>query len=171
MKSSRWCCAVILLASLAAIGALAPADDAAAVRKTVNGFAEAWNRHDMRAFGSLFAPDADFVNVAGAPMKGREDIQSHHAYSHGAIPADTPGFGPESKKHYGIFKNSTMRFDQVEVRFLRPDVALAHVSWQLSGDARSAVPRRGVFLFVLTRENGTWLFASAQNTEIDRTVH
>ena len=28
-------------------------------------FAEAWNRHDMAAFGDLFHPDASFVNRFG----------------------------------------------------------------------------------------------------------
>ena len=41
---------------------------------------------DMSAFGQLFAPNADFVNVTGSWWKGRASIQQHHAYSHGTIP-------------------------------------------------------------------------------------
>jgi len=40
----------------------------------------------MDAFGRLFTPDADFVNVAGSWWKGRVAIQHNHAYSHGTIP-------------------------------------------------------------------------------------
>ena len=36
--------------------------------------------------------------------------------------------------------------------------------------AMSIVARRGVFMFVLTRQNAGWLIAAAQNTEINRTV-
>jgi hypothetical protein len=54
-----------------------------------------------------------------------------------------------------------MKFDQVDVRFLRKDVAIAHVSWELLGDARTQSPRRGVFLFVLTRQNPEWLIEAA----------
>ena len=67
-------------------------------------------------------------------------------------------------------KSSTTKFDQIDVRFLRNDVAIAHVHWELLGDARTQNPRRGVFLFVLTRQSGAWLIAVAQNTEINRTV-
>jgi hypothetical protein len=40
----------------------------------------------------------------------------------------------------------------------------------LRGDSRTQNPRRGVFTFVLTRQNDGWLIAAAQNTEINRTV-
>jgi uncharacterized protein (TIGR02246 family) len=55
------------------------------------GFATTWNRHDLDAFGKLFAPDADFVNVAGVLWTGRQTIQAQHAYTHGVIPPDSPG--------------------------------------------------------------------------------
>lgn len=43
---------------------------ATSVRQTVAAFAATWNRHDMAAFGQLFAPNADFVNVTGSWWKG-----------------------------------------------------------------------------------------------------
>jgi len=141
-----------------------------AVRKVVVGFATTWNRHDLEAFGKLFAPDANFVNVIGLLWTGRQSIQEHIAYSHGVIPADSPGFSAADRRYYGIFKNSTMNFDQVDVRLLRPDVAEAHVSWELSGDLRVENARRGVFVFVLTRRAAGWLIATVQDTEINRTV-
>ncbi len=168
--ASKLLAVVALVMCVPLTSVLAAPNDADSVRKVVGGFATAWNQHDMDAFGRLFSADADFVNVAGAPMKGRQDIQIHHAWSHGAIPKTTqvPGTSPAN---YGIFKNSTMKFDTIDVRFLREDVALAHVSWQLFGDARTSTTRHGVFLFVLTRENGEWQIATAQNTEINRIVH
>ena len=168
-KPLRLVVAVALLAALSATFILAESNDTDNVRKAVEGFAIDWNHHDMDAFGKLFAPDADFVNVGGVLMKGREDIQMHHAWSHGAIPrtAQVPG---TRAAYYSIFKNSTMKFDAVDVRFLRRDVALAHVKWQLLGDARTSIPRHGVLLFVLTRGKDGWQIASAQNTESNRTV-
>jgi len=142
--------------------------DEAQVRQVVSGFVETWNRHDMEAFGRLFAPDADFVNVAGDWWKGRDAIQERHAYAHGTIPVDTPGDQP---RYYGIFKSTTLRFTQTDVRFLRKDVAVVHVSMELLGDSRTPNPRHTTATFVLTRQDGGWLIAAAQNTEIDRTVH
>ena len=145
--------------------------DTSAVRSVVAGFAEAWNRHDMDAFGRLFTPDADFVNVAGSWWKGRVAIQHNHAYSHGTIPqADTAGFGG-NPAHWGIFRHSTMRFDAIDIRFVRSDIALARVAWRLSNDARTALARTGMLLFVVVRDEGEWHIAAAHNTEIDRTVH
>lgn len=142
--------------------------DADAVRNTVAEFATAWNHHDMDAFGKIFALDADFVNVGGTRWVGRQEIQLHHAYSHGAIPVDSiPGANP---RYYGIFSHSTMKFNHIDVRFLRNDVAVARVDWELLGDSRTQNPRRGLLLFVLTRQEQGWLVAAAQNTEINRTV-
>jgi len=102
-------------------------------------------------------------------MKGRYEIQSHHAWSHGTIPESTQV--PRSlSENYRIFKNSTMKFATIDVRCLRKDVALAHVNWQLSGDARTSTPRRGVFRFVLNHGKEQWQIAAAQNTEINRAV-
>lgn len=145
--------------------------DTAAVRQTVAGFATAWNRHDMAALGRLFAPDADFVNVAGSWWKGRTSIQQHHAYSHGTIPkADSAALGGRST-YWGIFRHSTITFDSIDVRFVRPDVAIARVAWRLMGDARTTAARTGLLLFVVARSGDEWQIAAAQNTEIHRTVH
>lgn len=160
---------VVLAAPLLMARVVEAPNDEEDVRKAVGGFAQSWNDHDMEAFGKLFATDADFVNVAGDWWKGRQAIQTQHAYSHGTIPADTKGF-EASQMHYGIFKTSTLRFSGTDVRFLRRDVAVAHASWELLGDNRTPNPRHGFFTFVLTREDSRWLIAAAQNTEINRTV-
>jgi uncharacterized protein (TIGR02246 family) len=162
--------AVVMMSSLRTTCVLAAPNDAADVRNVVASFATTWNRHDMDAFGKLFAQDADFVNVQGHLSTGRQSIQAQHAYSHGVIPADSDGFSEKNRPYHGIFKNSTMKFEQIDVRFLRNDVAVAHVNWELLGDARTQNPRNGVFTFVLTRESVGWLIAAAQNTEINRTV-
>jgi ketosteroid isomerase-like protein len=169
-KHSTLLAAVVVLTSLLANRVLAGQSDAEEVRNVVAGFATTWNRHDLDAFGKLFAPDADFVNVAGVLWTGRQSIQAQHAYSHGVIPADSPGFSEEDRRYYGMFKNSTLKFDQIDVRLLRKEVAIARVNWELLGDARTQNSRRGVLIFVLTRQKGGWLIAAAQNTEINRTA-
>ncbi len=156
-------CAIILGAGIVH----AASSDEEAVRKVVNGFAEAWNRHDTNARGALFTPDADFVNVTGTHWKGRESIQLNTAFLHGAIPADSAGV-TLPKSAYGIFKTSNLTYKQIDVRFLRKDVAVAHVQNELQGDARTKEPRHSLLVYILTKENGRWLIAVAQNTEINR---
>jgi ketosteroid isomerase-like protein len=141
--------------------------DEEAVRKDVNGFADAWNHHDMNAFGALFAPDADFVNVTGGYWKGREEIQLNHEFPHGTVPRDSPGI-TAPKGIYGIFRSSTLPINQIDVRFLRQDVAVAHTQTELLGDARTKNPRRTLVVMILTQEADRWLIAVLQNTEINR---
>lgn len=167
-KLSTVLAAVAVLNCLLGHWVLAAPNPVEDVRRVVLGFTTTWNRHDLEAFGKLFAPDANFVNVIGLLWTGRQSIQAHIAYSHGAIPIDSPGFSAEDRRYYGIFKNSTMKFDQVDVRLLRTDVAVSHVSWELLGDSRVQDARHGVFVFVLTRQNVGWLIASVQDTEINR---
>src|SRR5271156_3319244 len=126
-KFSTVLAAVAVLTSLFANCLLAAQNDAQDVRKVVAGFATAWDHHDLDAFGQLFALDADFVNVAGVLWTGRQSIQAQHAYSHGVIPVDSPGFGDADRHYYGIFKSSILKFDQIDIRLLRRGVAVAHV--------------------------------------------
>lgn len=156
-------CATILGAGIVH----AASSDEEAVRKVVNGFPEAWNRHDMNAYGALFTPDADFVNVSGRHWKGRESIQLNTAFLHGAIPADSEGV-TVANSAYGAFKTSNWTLKRVDVRFLRKDVAVAHVQSELQGDARTKEPRQTLLVMILTKENGRWLVAVAQNTEVNR---
>lgn len=141
------------------------------IRATVAGFADAWNRHDMAAFGRLFAPDADFVNVSATWWKGRDEIQLRHAYSHGTLSQAEAAKLDPGLRHYGLFARSTMAFPSITVRLARPDLAIAHVSWRLMGDARTAEARTGMLTFVLVPAEGKWQIVAAQNTEIHRVVH
>jgi uncharacterized protein (TIGR02246 family) len=139
------------------------------VRRTVNEFAETWNRHDMEAFGALFAPDADFVNVTGHWWKGRHQIHANHAFVHGKILEDLSKVTIPSRNH-GIFKDSTYHFDRIDVRFINEDVAVAHGVWTMLGDSRTQDPRYGMMTFVVVRESQQWRVSVAQNTEINRIV-
>ncbi|MGA9722485.1 MAG: hypothetical protein WBQ86_08535, partial [Candidatus Binatus sp.] len=72
------------------------------------------------------------------------------------------------KSAYGIFKTSNLTFKQIDVRFLRKDVAVAHVQSELQGDAGTKDTRHSLLVMILTKENGRWLIAVVQNTEINR---
>ena len=139
-----------------------------AAAKPVAMFAESWNHHDMHAFGALFAPHADFVNVTGSWWKGREAIERNHAYLHGTLAASDTVMVTAPVRNHGIFGTTTITFDSIEVRMLAPTVATARVPWAIRGDVRTATVRRGLFLFVARKAKGTWLIAAAQNTELNR---
>src|SRR4051812_10585727 len=56
----------------------APPDDAAIAALIVSQ-AETWNRHDAAAWAAPFDADAEFVNIVGMRLAGREQIQQRHA--------------------------------------------------------------------------------------------
>ncbi|GAA1496276.1 SgcJ/EcaC family oxidoreductase [Paeniglutamicibacter kerguelensis] len=121
--------------------------------QVATGFAAAWNAADADALASLFAEDADFVNVVGLWWKTRSQIKHNHAY----------GFRR-------IFPRTVMTLDKVAVRELGPDVAVVHAAWSLSGQiGPSGDPvgdRSGVLSFTLSRSaEEHWLAVSAQNTD------
>jgi uncharacterized protein (TIGR02246 family) len=158
----------LLLTGIGAGLASAAEREEDAARVAVNRFAEAWNRHDMEAFGALFTEDAAFVNVTGQLWKGRKEIQRRHAYTHGVLPREAvPEAAPAN---YGIFKSSIYQFDRIDVRMVRPNLAIAHGAWTMRGDARTAEPRHGMMTFTIIRDGDNWLYEAVQNTEINRPV-
>lgn len=125
-------------------------DDEAALRRIVQQLQDGWNAHDGKAFAAPFAADADYVIVNGMKIKGRETIERGHTGIFTSIYKDS--------HNVGTIKN---------IRFLRPDVAVVHVEWNLEyrvGDQ----PQKGHAMntLVLTKESGKWVIAAFQNTPI-----
>lgn len=133
--------------------ASAPAVEPDGPQVVVKGFINAWNTHDMKALAELFTEDGDYVNVGGLWWKGRRVIQTMHERLHA-----TRG------------KTGTLVETNTTVRMLRPDVALLHFEWELSG-ARDAsgilVPtRHGIMQVIAIMQAGGWRIASAQNNDV-----
>jgi uncharacterized protein (TIGR02246 family) len=72
-----------------------------------------------------------------------------------------------------VFAHSTLVFTDVQVKFLTPDVAIAHARWKMSGARMPPgmpTPDSGIQTLVLTRHAGKWLIAEFQNT-LSKPVH
>jgi uncharacterized protein (TIGR02246 family) len=106
---------------------------------------------DATALGALFAEDADFVNIAAMHWSGREAIAGGHA------------------KMFAGPLQITLDITSVNVRFIRDDVAIIVSAWSRDVPANATGPTlppgTGVLVFVATRGDAGWLFASAQNTQ------
>jgi uncharacterized protein (TIGR02246 family) len=153
----------ILAMTLVLIGAtaLAAADEsvaphaaeASAASAAAVVFVDDWNAHDMRKFAELFTEDADFVNVIGLWWHGRSEIQKAHEALHATR-----------------MKDSHLAATDTAVRVLKPNVAVIHVRWELTGDTGTdgvtQPPRHGILSLVTVRAGGKWLIASAQNTDV-----
>jgi uncharacterized protein (TIGR02246 family) len=120
--------------------------------EAVSGLMASWNLKDAHAFASQFTEDATFVNVNCALWIGRKDIEDRHAKA-------------------GIFKSSHAVIKPESARLLRPDIALMHVSWTITGDPRDPQPRSYLMTMVVSKRDGRWLIVAAQNgSAVDRST-
>ncbi|MER9051563.1 SgcJ/EcaC family oxidoreductase [Mesorhizobium sp. M0923] len=116
-------------------------------------FANAWNRHDMDEFASLFASDTNFANVVGVWWKNRSEIEAAHRATH-----DT------------MFRDSRLEGDISSVVELAPGLASVHYTWTLTGafapDGSPAGVRKGILLLIVQEGQSGWRIKVAQNTDI-----
>jgi uncharacterized protein (TIGR02246 family) len=96
-----------------------------------------WNSHDMTLYMSVISRDANFVNVNGWWWRGHTEIKGAHI-----------------RAHETAFKVSKAEVMPRKIRFLKPDVAIAHAAWKVFGDVRSAAARDYVMTLVLRKNNG-----------------
>jgi uncharacterized protein (TIGR02246 family) len=121
--------------------------DEQAIRGLVAAFIEGWNAGDGYACAQPFAEDADFTAVTGARCKGREMIGRGHAEILASVFRGT--------------RNSAVVND---IQFLRPDVAVADVTFRLEPTVdKPWLPPYSSCGMVATRENGTWSIAAFRN--------
>lgn len=142
---------VALLLSVVACSALADTtEDSVAIRALATRQADAWNQHDAKAYAALFTADCDVVNVVGAWWNGRTEVERKL----------TPAYGT-------VFKDSTLTFTDVQVRFLTPQLAVAHMRWTMSG----ATPppgfppiKQGIQTLLVQKQAHEWSIEVFQNT-------
>ena len=117
----------------------------------VDRFVRAWNAHDPKAMGDLFTEEADFVNAEGQWSQGRAWIRAQL-----------------ERAHATRFKGTTLIETNTTVRLLRPDLAVLHFEWEVSGEVepegRPAVTRHGIMQIVAVDRGGSWKILSAQDT-------
>lgn len=126
------------------------ARDEAAIRANVEQMVKGWNSKSGAEFAKPFAEDSDYVVINGTHIKGR----AANAAGHQQI-FDT------------VYKNSTLAYTVEQIRFLRPDVAVIHVSASLEvtqGDSTQNHNAR--ITMVMMKNKGKWEIAAFQNTEI-----
>jgi uncharacterized protein (TIGR02246 family) len=143
-------CIILSVAFLA--GSVVTASAQSGPEEAVSGLMAAWNLKDAQAFASQFTEDATFVNVNGALWIGKKDIEDRHARA-------------------AIFKSSHAEIKPDSIRLLKPDIALVHVSWTITGDPRDPQPRSYLMTMVVAKRDGRWLIVAAQNgSAVDRST-
>jgi uncharacterized protein (TIGR02246 family) len=148
---------VISLLSCASVDAATPdhAADVEAITNNIRSGAGAWNAQDLDATAALMADDGDFVNVLGgwtrgkaATMEGQRRILDR------------------------VIKKTYLKIEVLDVRFIKPDVAIAHGTVEMfrrnSEGAPDEFMQRNMMTQVLVKdEKGRWLMTAFQNTKIE----
>ena len=142
-------CACALLAAAEAPAATLPGEaDEAAIRENVRQMEAGWNAKDGALFAKPFAADADYVVINGMYLKGRQAIAEGH-----------------QRIFETFYKESTLSLSVKQVRLLRPDVAVVHLTGS-NKTPRGSETRvsEAIITLVMTKENGEWKIAAFQNT-------
>jgi uncharacterized protein (TIGR02246 family) len=126
--------------------------DDAKVRSLQQQQAMAWNVHDIDAYAALFTADADVVNVLGWHWRSRAELKQKLG-----------------RAFNSVFARSQMTIADVSVEFLKPDVAVAHVTWSMTGalsptGSGANIPQHGIQTQVLIKRGGLWRIRDFQNT-------
>jgi uncharacterized protein (TIGR02246 family) len=125
--------------------------DLAAIQEVVAETTAAFNLHDVKAFARYYTPDAWLVTVRGESMAGTSEIESGLASIF------------ESRG-----KAAQLKTLDVSIRFIRSDVAVAHVLNELSGlksPSGELLPaHRELSVRVLVKNDGAWRVAAFHNT-------
>ncbi|HEX6189694.1 MAG TPA: SgcJ/EcaC family oxidoreductase [Pyrinomonadaceae bacterium] len=142
-------CVVTVTAQQAITKSARPVDEAA-IRENVRQMEAGWNEKSGSRFAQPFAEDADYVVINGRFVQGREAIEKEHQHIFNTV-----------------FKNTTLRLLVKQIRFVRPDVAVVHVTGQRDTLENEKSLVAGAFMtLVMTREKQGWRIAAFQNTQI-----
>jgi uncharacterized protein (TIGR02246 family) len=143
LRTIKWPFAVIALQSVATqASGLA---DKHAIRELEYTQADTWNSHDAKRYSTLFEEDADLVDIYGSHWGSREQIEEKLA------------------------EKFRVEFVEIAVRFLKPDIAIAHVAWNMRGatgpgGGQLGAPSEGLQTQILVKRGGRWSIAAMQNT-------
>ena len=125
--------------------------DEEAIKEVIAQTTAAFNNHDAVAFARLYTSDADLVSVRGEWMKGTSGIERGLARV----------FATRAK-------HATLKPLEVRVAVIRPEVAVAHVTNELSGledlEGNTLPPHRELSIRVLVKDGGVWRVRAFHNT-------
>jgi uncharacterized protein (TIGR02246 family) len=127
--------------------------DEAAIRKVIAATTDMFNRHDAEGFVQYYTSDADLVTVRGEVMSGTAEIEA--------------GLNRIFQTRAG---SATLREVDASIRLLGPDVALAHVTNELSGlvgpGGECLPPHRERSVRVFVKRDGAWKVTAFHNTRL-----
>ncbi len=118
-----------------------------AANGVIRKYARTWNDRDMTGFGALFAPDARYVNGAGAFIRGRTAIVATHR---------------NVRKRYP--ENARMSTTLRGARAITNDTVVAVMALTIRDDPKPEALYSTRLTLTLVRRDSAWVIAHAQAT-------
>jgi uncharacterized protein (TIGR02246 family) len=129
--------------------------DEEAITGIIVATTDAFSKHDAKAWIQYCTSDAQLVTVRGESMRGVAQIERGLATIF-----QTRG------------RNVMLKTLDVSVRFIRPDVALAHVRNELNGllspDGQTLPPHQELSVRVFVKNDGAWRITAFHNTIVQQ---
>jgi len=141
--------AMIILCACAVFAQKTGSSDEALIRQNVEQMVSGWNAKSAADYVKSFAEDADFVVINGSQLKGRAAIEKGH------------------QQIFEIFfKDANIAAAVEQIRFVRPDVAIVHLSGERfpKNDRSQTIKSR--ITVVMVKNKDKWEIAAFQNTQI-----
>lgn len=134
---------LVAASSFASVRALPqePADERA-ITQLIADRQAAWNAGDPKAYGRLLTDDADISSATGRTARGRNAVV--HLYE---------------VQRAGAYAGASTRTSVMQIRFIRPDVAVVDADFENSGLRDSSAPSKGKIFFVVVKQS-EWLIAA-----------
>jgi uncharacterized protein (TIGR02246 family) len=126
-----------------ALGQAPTADEEKAVRAAVDSYTAAFDKGDLDGLLAHITDDADFINEDGTQYKGKA------------------GLAGVLKRSLAELKGHTLKTTLTSVRFVRPDVAVADGTAEIT--APDGATDSGRFTAVWAKADGKWLLSSVRD--------
>ena len=127
--------------------------DSENIQALLDAMSKSWNIHDARAYSMAFSEEADFTDVPGMNVYGRDSIEKVH-----------------EKSFATVFKNSSLKITGKKIRYITNDIIAVDVWWEMTGTKTSGgkdIPlRKGLANLLLTRNGEQWLILIMHNTNL-----
>ena len=136
--SRLWLFGVLGLCWLGAAASADQAEDEAAIRKAVESYTAAFNKHDAKSLAAHWLPEAVYVDPdSGAKAVGRKAIEKHFAATFAAL------------------KNVKLAVKVESIRFVSPHVAVEQGTAVVAAGKES--PSKSTYRAVHVKSDGKWL--------------
>jgi uncharacterized protein (TIGR02246 family) len=116
-----------------------------AAKEAVAAYATAWNAGDARALADLYTNYADYTGFGSVMTRGREEIFNRYA-----------------ALLNGDYRGTQLSTAMSSLRLVGADVAVVDGTLELLADGANttARPSKGMFIAIMTREQGDWKFTT-----------